>query len=417
MAEIVNMPRLGLNETTSVIKEWLVLEGDEVRSGDELFTIETDKTTMAVQAETDGVVLKRLYDNYDVVEVLTPVCIIGEKGENIEELLKSIKATVKPDGDEPVKATETVKEVEPVKETEAAELKPQGTKQESMAQIKRGQAFFSPRARALAEANGLAQEDITPTGAENRILEDDVIQAMKGGLKRPAASETRTVKLSGIRRMIAKNMMHSLASTAQLTSHAIFNASAILNYREKVKRCNGPESGVTIGDMVLFAVSRTLGSYDYMNAHMAGDDEILLFSDVNLGFAVDTDNGLMVPTLFGAQRMSLFEISTKSKGLADKCRSGKILPGEMAGGTFTVSNLGNLGVTDFTPILNPPQIGILGVGTVDYAMKMTSQGMLYYPSGHLSLTYDHRAVDGAPSARFLKAVCDNLENFTNIVEA
>jgi pyruvate dehydrogenase E2 component (dihydrolipoamide acetyltransferase) len=124
----------------------------------------------------------------------------------------------------------------------------------------------------------------------------------------------------------------------------------------------------------------------------------------------------MVPVIFDAQKMSLVEISLKTKELADKCRTGKIAPEEMSGATFTVSNLGGLGVTDFTPIINPPQVGILGIGTIDYAMKKTPEGMLYYPSGHLSLTFDHRAVDGAPAARFLKALCGNLENFNSITE-
>ena len=401
MAEVVKMPRLGLNEQTSVIGEWLVSEGDRVKAGDGLFSIETDKSTMTVSAESDGVVLKRLYDNYDVVEVMTPVCIIGGENENIDALIQSFMV-----GKPQRAAGQAVEHAETEKQgQQTVAVKP--------AAVPAEEVFISPRARRLAEANGVGITGIVPTGAEGRIIESDIIAAMRGSATRAvAAGETRTVKMSKIRRVIAKNMMHSLQSSAQLTSHAVYNASSILDYRENVKS-SGAEKGITIGDMVLFTTVKTLSTFDYMNAHMVGGDEIVFLSDINLGVAVDTEKGLMVPTIFTAQRLSLLEISAKVKELADKCRNGNIVPEEMSGGTFTVSNLGGFRVTDFTPIINPPQVGILGVGTIDYAMKKTSQGMLYYPSGHLSLTYDHRAVDGAPSARFLKALCENLENFTD----
>lgn len=401
MAEVVKMPRLGLNEQTSVIGEWFVSEGDRVKVGDGLFSIETDKSTMTVSAESDGVILKRLYDNYDVVEVMTPVCIIGEEDENIDVLMQGLIADI------PQKATE-----QPAKSAKL-EKPQQETSLANQIVTQAQEVFLSPRARKLAQANGVSVSGIIPGGAEGRIIESDIIAAMKGGAtKIAAAGETRTVSTTKIRRVIAKNMMHSLQNTAQLTSHAVFNASAILDYRETLKRSGGTEKGITIGDMVLFAAVKTLTAFDYMNAHMVNDEEITFFSDVNLGVAVDTERGLMVPTVFAAQRLSLPEISEKVKELAGKCKNGNVAPDELSGATFTVSNLGNFGVTDFTPIINPPQVGILGVGTIDYAMKKTTQGMLYYPAGHLSLTYDHRAVDGAPSARFIKALCDNLENFT-----
>jgi pyruvate dehydrogenase E2 component (dihydrolipoamide acetyltransferase) len=404
MAETVNMPRLGLNEATSVIGEWHVAEGDKVKAGDALFTIETDKSTMTVAAESAGVVLKKLYGEYDAVEVMTPVCIIGEENEDIAELLGKIAAG---------RRQESQNQEEQPKAAAEKNLKNAGEvrSEESASQI-----FVSPRAKKLAAANGIGTSGIIPTGAEGRIVEEDIIAFMKGGFKEAAPAKARTVKMSNIRRLIAKNMLQSLQNTAQLTSHTVFNASAILAYRERAKNGGGAEKGITIGDMVVFAAIKTLTAFDYMNAHLVSEEEMLFFSDVNLGVAVDTERGLMVPVISEAQNMSLLEVSLKTKELADRCRTGKITPEEMSGATFTVSNLGGMGVTDFTPIINPPQVGILGVGTIDYAVKKTPEGILCYPSGHLSLTYDHRAVDGAPSARFLKALCGNLEDFENIAK-
>ena len=415
MAEIVNMPRLGLNEDESMIGEWFVSEGDSVKTGDGLFSIETDKSSMTVFAETDGVVLKRFYNDFDVVRVMTPVCVLGQPGEDVGGV------TPFNDGDEAAPP-----------EAPAAEdtaVKPVAKPLEAPAPTAPEGPFFSPRAKKLALANGVEMADITATGAENRIIEADVIRAMQSApatalpiappqaeaTAQSAAEGARVVKMSNIRKVIARNMSASLQNTAQLTSHAKFNASALQKYREWYKAAPGGEKNITITDMILYAVAKTLKDFDYMNAHMVSDDELLYFDDINLGCAVDTEKGLMVPTVKSAQSLSLSELSQALKQLVEKCRDGSITPDEMSGATFTVSNLGAFGVTDFTPILNPPQVGILGVGTIDYAVKQTPEGILYYPAGHLSLTYDHRAVDGAPSARFLKALCAKLENFGDLV--
>ncbi len=414
--EIVNMPRLSLNEDSSVIGEWLVKEGDKVQKGDGLFSIETDKSSMTVYAESSGVVLKCFYGDYDVVPVMTPVCVIGEPGEDVS------KVTAADGAQEPTEAAITANE-------EKAE--PAAMPEKKIAEPEQ-ETFLSPRAKKLAAENGVDTSGIIPSGAEGRILEADVILAMGkpvaadsklSAVQEPVIPQNqcemkdgvREIKLSGIRRVIAKNMMHSLASTAQLTSHMSYNASKIQKYREWLKLSPGPEKGITITDMILYAVAKTLKDFDYMNAHMVSDEKLLYFEDVNLGCAVDTERGLMVPTIKKAQDLSLPQLSQRLKELAEKCRDGSILPDEMSAATFTVSNLGSFGVTGFTPILNPPQVGIIGIDAIGYAVKKTDEGLLYYPEGRLSLTYDHRAVDGAPSARFLRAVCKNLERFDELV--
>ena len=224
------------------------------------------------------------------------------------------------------------------------------------------------------------------------------------------------VKFSGIRRAISKSMTTSLHTMAQLTHNTSFDATAILNYRKALKAAGGDLAGVTLGDIILFAVSRTILSCPDLNAHMLDDNNIRLFKHVNLGVAVDTPRGLMVPTIRNADQLSLLEISKAVKELAAECRDGAINPDKLSGGSFTVSNLGNMGVESFTPVINPPQTGILGVcGTIDRVRKGADGSIQIYPAMGLSLTYDHRAVDGTPAARFQKELCSNLENFTALL--
>ncbi len=225
-------------------------------------------------------------------------------------------------------------------------------------------------------------------------------------------AEFTDVKLSGVRKAIAKAMHASLSQMAQLTHHSSFDATSILNFRAKVKSSMETLSlpNITLNDIVLYAAVKTLRNHPEANAHFLGDS-MRLFHGVNLGMAVDTQRGLLVPTLFGADKMSLSEISTNLKSLAASAQSGKISPDLLSGGTFTVSNLGALGVEQFTPVINPPQACILGVCNITYRQKKTESGFETYPAMGLSLTYDHRAIDGAPAQRFLRDLCNALENF------
>jgi pyruvate dehydrogenase E2 component (dihydrolipoamide acetyltransferase) len=220
------------------------------------------------------------------------------------------------------------------------------------------------------------------------------------------------VRFSNIRRSIAKAMQSSLSGMAQLTHHHTFDASEIMAYRRRVKASEGALSGISITDMILYVVSRTLINHPDLNAHMVEEDVIRRFDHVHLGLAVDTPRGLMVPTIFNADMKSLLEISVEAKELAAQARSGAINPDLLKGGTFTVSNLGMLGVEMFTPVINPPQTGILGVCSTTTRIRETDGKISTYAAMGLSLTYDHRAVDGAPAARFMAELIKNLENFT-----
>ena len=382
--ETVIMPKAGITVESCIIGEWLKKVGDEIKIGDVLFTYETDKASFECESTAEGTLLEILHEAGDEVPCLDPVCNIGVAG-----------AAAATSG-----------------------------------------AAVSPRAKKLAASAGVDASQATGTGPNGRIIERDVqtlianqpaqVPAQVAAAPAPAVAaapaaaeveaEYKDVKFSGIRRAISKSMHTSLSTMAQLTHTTSFDATNILAYRKMLKAAGDEYAGITLGDIILYAVSRTLKNHPDLNAHMLDDNTIRLYTPVHLGVAVDTPRGLMVPTIRNADKMSLLEISKAVKALAAECRDGAINPDKLSGGTFTVSNLGNMGVESFTPVINPPQTGILGVcGTTDRVRKGKDGNIEIYPAMGLSLTYDHRAVDGSPAARFQKELGQNLENFTALL--
>ena len=400
-AQAVIMPKAGITVESCIIGEWLKQVGDQVKIGDILFTYETDKASFECESTAEGELLAIFFEEGDEVPCMENVCAVGPKGEPTDCLKPGAAPAV----------MEAVAEVAaPVAEAAAP-----------VAVAKDG-APVSPRAAKLAKAAGVDATLAIGTGPNGRIIERDVQKLIAQGVPAKAAvaaapeNEYEDVKFSGIRRAISKSMHTSLSTMAQLTHNTSFDATAILNYRKALKAAGGDYAGITLGDIVLYAVSRTLLNHPDLNAHMLDDNNIRLFKHVNLGVAVDTPRGLMVPTIRNADQMSLLEISKAVKELAAECRDGAINPDKLSGGSFTVSNLGSMGVESFTPVINPPQTGILGVcGTVDRVRKGADGSIQIYPAMGLSLTYDHRAVDGTPAARFQKELCNNLENFTTLL--
>lgn len=483
MAIPIKMPKIGLSDESAIIAKWHKKKGEQVKKGEILFTIETDKSTFDVEAEADGILLDIFFNEGDEVPVLTDVGVIGNEGENLSKVVGSESPDAIQD-----KKLDMVALEEKSKEDEALrreninpELPEQATqvKGDIQHEPEEGRTKISPRARHLAERAGVDLSFATSTGPEGRIIERDIVSLIENGplftqsalkeyeksgfrpqpiygsgiggritsediqktlsqpkeptvLKASATPEKprslqkntpenlleieqqyEVVKFTNIRKVISKNMMSSLANSAQLTHDATFDATEILAYREKIKANKDKYNleNITLNDMVLYAVSRTLLNHRTLNAHLI-DDTLHVFENVHLGVAIDTDRGLMVPTIFNANLKSLDEISREVKELAEQCRKGSINPDYLRGGTFTVTNLGTLDVEHFTPILNPPQTGILGVCSITYRPRFVDGHYDFYPAMGLSLTFDHRAVDGAPAARFLKELKTNLENFS-----
>lgn len=448
MAIPVIMPRQGQSVESCIITKWNKAVGDAVAVGDILFTYETDKATFDEEAKEAGTLLAILHQEGDDVPCLENVCIIGAAGEDISAFTQAAA----PAADTPAPAAEA-KTAAPAAAAAAPAAAP-------AAKAIEGDIRISPRARAYAEKTGVDYRYAAPTGAEGRIMERDVMLLREQGvmvtgaaagqymagqdkiegtgiggrvsladLNAPAAAAAPAapaaaapaaaytdVKLSNIRKVISKSMMASLQGMAQLTLNASFDATEILAYRKKMKE-NAEKLGlanITINDIILYAVSRTLLNHKDLNAHLL-DDSMRYFTDVNLGMAVDTERGLMVPTIFGCNKLSLNEIATATKSLAADCQKGSISPDKLSGGTFTVSNLGSLGIESFTPVINPPQTGILGVCTTVNRVREVGGVLKTYPCMTLSLTFDHRAIDGAPAAKFLKELCTNLENFSALL--
>ncbi len=432
MATVVIMPRQGQSVESCIITEWKKKVGDKINVGDVLFSYETDKSAFDEAATVEGTLLKVFAGEGDDVPCLETVCIIGAEGEDISALIpkKEPFATVAED------TKEEKKEEAPAK----AEAVATGTATEG------GRLKISPRARNLAAKTDADVSKAVPTGPDGRIIERDIQKVLDAGLTVsaetaekllrgekvvfaepkaeefhiPAAAPAQKTgytdeKMSQIRRTISKSMHTSLTELAQLTLSTSFDASALVALRTSLK-AGGEAMGIgniTYNDMILFAVAKTLatGKYKALNANLIGGDTMRYFEGVHLGIAVDTERGLMVPTVFDAQKLTLSELAKQAKALAADCQSGKANPDVLRGASFTISNIGPTGIESFTPVINPPQTAILGVCSLTKRIKEKDGAPVFYPCIPLSLTIDHRAVDGAPAAKFLSELVRNLENF------
>jgi len=445
------MPRQGNTVESCIITDWKVKEGDTVTSETEICEVETDKASFQVPAGAGGTVLKLLHEAGDDVPVLKPIAIIGAAGEDWKSTLLQ---------ETPLRGTEVQKEDEsPSSSSHSSFPIP-----DSSFHVPNSSA--SPRARNMAAKEALPLEKITGTGPGGRITERDVEAALKNrpvltAAAKAAGPETipqtgsgigarvtiadlaavpdflfpiphsslsdnhssfTDTPIKGIRKIIADRMFKSLTESAQFTLNASAPASGLLEFRSKAKTQKGPaeKSGlleVTINDLVLFALVKTLPYFPYMNAHKT-DDKITVYKDIHLAIAVDTPRGLMVPVIRNADRLSLVQISAEAKRLAAACQNGSANPDELGGSTFTVSNLGSLGVTSFTPILNTPEVAILGVCSIELkpvAQLSDPYPITFEPHIGLSLTINHQAVDGAPAARFLKALCDSIARIDQLI--
>ena len=434
MATPVIMPRQGQSVESCILTEWKVQSGDTVTEGDVLAVIETDKASFDLESTASGTVLELFWEADDDVPVLANVLVIGEEGENIDEFRPADSGgTSTP---EPVATSSSDTNI-PAVETTAQPLE---TIAQSVGTVTAPSAGISPRARKKAMHAGVDAEILVGTGPGGRVIERDVDAFLSGSPRLSAAARVRAqdgmeapkhgsgiagmalasdmrepgaidgadvTPVKGIRKLIADKMMQSLQGTAQLTLHSSFDATACQQYRKK--RLADGESKVSINDLVAKAILSALKLHPEMNAHFLGD-RLAVFHEVNLGIAVDSPRGLMVPVVESASTMSLEMLSAEIKKKAIACRDGTIQPDDLSGGTFTLTNLGMLGVENFTPVLNPPEIAILGVGGISVKPKRQEDGEISFVDQiSLSLTIDHQAIDGAPAARFLQTFVNHLE--------
>lgn len=423
MANIVCMPKQGLQMTEGTITRWLVREGETVSVGQPLFEMETDKLTITIDSPYSGTLLKILHPAGDTVPIARPIAVIGKVEENFE---------LPESGEKPF-----VKEKEPPAVTPSTAEKAfvESSSHEG------GRIFATPRAKTLAQKDGVDIEKIQGTGPDGLIIERDVrnvpkvtatpvakklaqkegidLSAVEGSGSRgkimksdirdagtkPSDAEETIVEFKGMRKAISDNMMQSLHNSAQ-ANHKIRVDMTQAGLIRQAYRAAGRQ--VSYNDILIMALSHALMEHPYMNATVV-DGKIYIKHYVNMGVAVAVDNGLIVPTIFGTHTMSLDEIHKAAEEKIRLARSGGLSKSDYSGGTFTISNLGMFGLDEFTAILNPPQVGILAVGAIVETPVVQNGQITVRPMVTLSLTYDHRAVDGAPAAKFLQRLKELLE--------
>ena len=466
------MPRQGQSVEACTIVRWLKQPGEDVGSGEVLCEIETDKAAFEVESTASGTLLAQFVPEGEEVPVLTPIAAVGEPGEQVPTptatdtpapatadggsvpAASGAATAMAPSAPPPVTPAPAGAPAAPVPDQAGA-----GAPGAAAAALptRRGGPAISPRARRRAGELGVDYTAVSGSGPRGRIIERDVVAAAAArpaltaaaraavaagaevpavgsgiggrvtladlaapaapaGVEAVAPEQVESVPVTGVRKLISERMRQSLLDTAQLTMNASADAEALVAYRARLKSsAEHLQLGqVTINDLILFAVARTLPRFPQLNAVVrsdAGGDRIERHRDVHLAFAVDTERGLVVPVINAAHQLSIAGLAARAHELAAATQAGSISPDLLQGGTFTVTNLGALGVESFTPILNLPQVAILGVGALalkpvaaDLTQPGPPQEVSYRRHLGLSLTIDHRVVDGAPAARFLQAL-------------
>ena len=459
MAEQLLIPKLGNTVEEVTIIGWMVSDGSEVKAGQEVLEIETDKAVFAMEATADGVLHQGPYASGDVVTVLSVVAIIGGADESWSDQPASSDAPAAAE-----QAEEVVVEVD--EESEDVALAPVPTTAESSDRL-----FASPRARKLASNKDVEISLVTPTGPDGRILERDVLAYLEqrpgitpvarklaeeakldvyaiagsgpGGriTKRdvelaiaeaqvapqpvlappsaptptvsaplPEADVLERVPLKGVRGIIAERMGTSVHTTARVTLVSEIDASEFVVMRQRLKASVAEEWGFAPGfnDLLAVIVAKALRKFPYMNARLA-EDAIEYLAHVNLGMAIDTERGLLVPNIKDADTKSLREFGAEFRELIGKARTGRVQPDALSGGTFTITSLGTFDIDAFTPVINLPEAAILGVGRIQPKAVVVNGEIVARDMWTLSLVFDHRVVDGAPAARFLQYIKQVIE--------
>ena len=459
MAEIFHLPKMGQTMTEATILKWLKSEGDHVEGWEGIVEMMTDKINMEVEPQITGTILKILAPEDAVVPVGGPVAIIGAPGEDISALLAAIQSGGPAPLDLPLPADAPLPEALPdsVSLPASDAPLPGGAIAASLEQLLQPDELpnVSPRARELAEAAGISWKSLTipGTGFEGMIVERDV-QALlestprppqatplaskiaadlgvpiaelsgtgpggrvraddvrRAGAKRTGPSITeRRIPLTGMRKVIAERLSASYQQAVHVPVRVDADMSAAAELRRQLKPAlEATGARLTYTDLIAAAAIQALIAHPLLNATLASD-EVHIHPAVNLGIAVALEEGLTVPVIAEANTLRLAELSLAIQDAAKKARSNQLPPAAYANGTFTITNLGQFGVDNFDPIINPPQVAILGVGRIQDRVIAVNGAPAVRPMMTLTLVFDHRATDGAPASKFLATVKELLEN-------
>jgi len=429
--------------------KWRKAEGDTVKKEDVVFEIQTDKTTMEIESTISGVLLKILVEEGQTVPVIMPVCIVGEAGEDISAMIAEAGGKL---GTGPAAGVEAAAQVPAIAATLAT---PEAITPPSMP----GDLKISPRARQYAAENGLdlSSAAIVGTGFQGGIMQRDLEQAAKVGKITPLAKKIadsaqvdvtamsgtgiggkivkadieavtkvpkaavnipgsdievlRTLPYSGMRKIIGDRLSQSKFTAPHLYFTAAVDVTELIKFRETVNKSQ--QQKVSYNDFVIAAVSQALQKHPEINCSLQGE-KIVQYKDVNIGMAVGMESGLIVPVIKKSQSKKLTAIAAETQALAEKARTGKLVPQDYQGGTFTVSNLGMFGIENFTAIINPPEAAILGVGALRKTPVVVSKDgedqIAVRTIMNITLSIDHRLIDGMNAVKFIKDVQGLLEN-------
>jgi pyruvate dehydrogenase E2 component (dihydrolipoamide acetyltransferase) len=413
MATEVKLPRLGQGMESGVIVKWLKAEGDSVEKGDVLYELETEKVTQEVEAEASGVLLRIAVEEGEA-QVGTTVAVIGEEGEEVAEATSNgahAEAEVDEDQQEegsaaPAREQERTRgrraSAEPEARTEITEPK-EPTRAD-------GRVKASPLARRIARERGIDLAALSGTGPDGRIVAEDVERAGAGAVG-PAAGppeEVEREQLTSLRKTVARRMTEAWQAPAfQITMSA--DMSRALELRERLLELQKEgEPKPTISDVLTKVSAAALMRHRAVNARYAGD-AVDLYPTADIGIAVATPRGLVVPVLRECERRTIAELAAARADVVERARTGKLQSADLEGGTFTISNLGMYGVEQFVAVLNPPQAAILAVGAAVERPVVENGELVIRPLMTMTLTCDHRTIDGATAAEFLRTVKTLLE--------
>ncbi|MDQ0201675.1 dihydrolipoamide acetyltransferase family protein [Neobacillus ginsengisoli] len=398
----VVMPKLGMAMKEGTVSIWNKGVGDPVRRGEPIASVSSEKIEIDVESPAEGTLLKITVPEGEGVPPGTVICYIGALGEEVAAGL-TLEEVQKPEVENQSPANEKTEPFTPVKPADRVKI--------------------SPVARKIAEAANLDIEKIHGTGPGGRITKEDVQEAIMNSHTPQAErkketnetpvrpqEETQQIPVSGIRKVIAVRMFDSLQKTAQLTINMKADVTVLIALQTQTAETvqNRYDNKLTVTDFIARAVVLSLQRHGQMNSAYS-EDKIHLFKHVHLGMAVALEKGLVVPVIRDAEQSTLIDLSRSIKTLAQKARQGQLSNEDMHGSTFTISNLGAYGVEHFTPVLNPPETGILGVGAVNDTPTYIGEKLERRSILPLSLTFDHRVLDGAPAAAFLQTVKQYLE--------
>jgi pyruvate dehydrogenase E2 component (dihydrolipoamide acetyltransferase) len=429
----IQMPKLSDTMTEGTLVAWKKKKGDPVSAGEVLAEIETDKATMEWESPEDGTLTDIYVQEGGKVSVGDRIAFIGGEGEEAPKEEEKEEKEEKPKAEEEEKKEEKPKKAEQPKEEKpkteekeekkAAPPKPEKRTEKRAPKIEKAEdarVKASPVARRIAAELGVDLSNVKGTGPEGRVTETDVRAAAKSKPAAPAAKvpaavkpgETARIQLSAMRRIIAQRLVESLGPVPHFYLDIDIDAAPLMEAREELKSAGeGTDAAkITVNDFVLKAAVQAAVKVPRVNASFDGD-AIVQYADIDLGIAVAIEDGLLTPVIRAAQNKSLREISELAKDLAHRARNKRMKPEEFQGGTFTVSNLGGMGIDSFSAVINPPQGFILAVGKITKVPVVDDCDQIIV--GHrmsLTMSCDHRVIDGALGAEYLKELRHLLEN-------